>query len=142
MRGFKIIFILAGLAIIGISTQCTYKKWPEAPSTSVPDTISFNKQLEPLFIAYCTTGPCHNANYASYSPNAVFSLDSSVAYTSLLYGGRGYVVPGNPGTSILYQDVNDRESSSYGMPQNPYPPLSVAQVQEIYNWIQQGAKNN
>jgi len=142
MRSLKIIFIVSCFGLIGISTQCTYDKWPEAPKTSVPDTVSFNKQLLPLFIAYCTSGPCHNSNYNSYNPKAVFSLDSAVAYSSLLYVGRGYVVPGNPGTSVLYQDVNDRESSLYGMPQNPYPPLSAVQVQEIYKWIQQGAKNN
>ena len=116
-------------------TRCTYNKWPEQPVIVVPDTISFNKQLIPLFTAYCTSSLCHNSNYKGNG--SLFSLDSAVAYSSLLEPGHGYVVPGNAEYSILYQQVN-----TDFMPKNGPPFLSAAQIQEIYKWIQQGAKNN
>src|ERR1700722_6409810 len=121
MKGFKIIFILAGLSLALAGTQCTYNKWPEPPA--IPDTISFNKQLIPIFAANCTSGPCHNANYASYFPEPPLSLDSAVAYSSLLASGKGYVVPGNLYYSILYQQINEGL-----MPKAPYPPLSAVQI--------------
>jgi len=132
MRSIKIIFFLIGLASILFSVRCTYNKWPESPVSH--DTVSFNKQIIPIFTQFCATSRCHNADYINN--NVPIDLDSNMAYNQLTGSNSVFVYPYAPNTSILYIEVQENVMPLY------LPSLSFIQKQEIYNWIQQGAKNN
>jgi len=78
-------------------------------------------------ISNCTQSGCHGS-----SGNRFKLLN----YNDVL----DIVKPGNPHDSELYASITANTSDI--MPQPPNPRLSDAQIETIYVWILQGAKNN
>ena len=152
MKNIKKLGVLTSMAIITIIfiTNCKHKPFPgpELPPVVVdtthippvdttkhvvkdpcsPDSVYFQKDIWPLIASNCAKSGCH----ASGSGNDV----TYTGYSSVLRE----VKPGNPSSSKLYNilitsDPGDR------MPRGN-TPLTQAQIDMIYKWIQQGAKNN
>lgn len=93
------------------------------PKTPVTDSnqnipVSFSFLTQNIFLPKCSQ--CHETNMADYS----------------YLMNRNYVVPGSAETSVLYQLVSTGE-----MPRNG-PRLSDSEVNAIYKWIQNGARDN
>ena len=102
---------------------------------SMPDSVSFKKNILPVFHGHCSIAGCHT------SPNPAglghLNLSASVAYTQLMQSGKGYIDTINPTNSILYVQMI---SSSKPMP--PTGNLDACTTQMVLKWIQQKARNN
>ena len=93
-----------------------------------PDSVYFEAQVLPLLTSHCVK--CHGGEKTEEEVN-LSSYAQVIATTEMR--------PGNPGESKLYQVlVNVGEES---MPPPPEPPLGPDQIQVIYDWIAQGAKD-
>lgn len=95
------------------------------------ETVSFAKDIAPIFVKSCTG--CHGTN----RPRNNFSLNTIEA---LLRGGdRGEpVLPGKPADSLLIKKLKGTADGAR-MPMNQ-TPLEDAVVAKIEKWIEEGAK--
>ena len=119
--------IVAGVAllcsIIALGS-CTHQStMPELPA------VSFSKEILPIFIGNCTQPGCHGSDASS----EVFPLTT---YDEITQAG---IIPGNAVGSTIYKSISGR-GLVQAMPPNNY--LSENDLQTVYIWIQQGAKNN
>ena len=126
--------IALGFLLLMFLSGCTPDKVSNCPSTC--PTISFKADIIPIFAANCAISGCHNI---ATGLNDHLALDSANAYTDALQPGTGYVVPGNPTSSILLGQLYAGVSNH--MPNNGQQ-LDACDIQKISCWIQQGALNN
>jgi hypothetical protein len=115
-------------SIVAFAVGC--RKDIERPRVlNLDATISFSKNIQPIFNNNCAKSGCHVE--WGQAPN----LSPGVAYDQLLE--LGYVDPSNPEGSLLYQRV-----SATVKPMPPTGNLSSLQINSIYAWIKQDARNN
>ena len=91
--------------------------------------VSYSKDIAPIISSNCSASGCHGT--------IEYEKLSLVTYEDLMKGG---VSAGSPEKSKLYRTL-----TSYGddiMPKKPFNELTERQIQLIYVWIGQGAKNN
>ena len=124
MKNIKGIFFF----IVVLAAGCR-KDFEQQRKLDINTTMSFSKNIQPIFNENCAKSGCHVE--FGQSPN----LTPVIAYDQLLE--LGYVDPANPEGSLLYQKVS---ATVKQMP--PASNLSSLQINSIYAWIQQGAKNN
>jgi hypothetical protein len=130
---FQIIYIL--LAMLA-ALSCTHDKAAPASPELVchpPDTVSFSRDLQPIFNTYCNDAGCHSGG----APAAGLNLEASYAYAELLNHQTGYVDTVHPDYSVLYAEMVSAT--------NPMPPtgnLNKCELGLVMKWIQQKAKNN
>ena len=117
--------LLFALFVSGLGlASCTYHTNDYDP-LDVPDDVSFEADIIPIFEASCNNAGCHNGTIA---PN----LTAPVAYVSLI--GGGYVEPGEPAEdSQLYQSIDGGTMTAYAT------DLERAYIKK---WIDEGALNN
>lgn len=102
------------------ATGCTHDPViPDSPA------ISFSEQIQPIVVANCGSAGCHDGDEE-------FSLWT---YEEIA----GKVTPGDARASEIYKAMVALEGEN-AMP--PNGPLSDQQINLIYSWIMQGAKNN
>lgn len=94
------------------------------------DSVYFDNTVLPIFRAACANAGCHDEQTAR---NGVKLSD----YRGIL----AQVTPGEPGMSNI-MEVIEAEASENRMPPPPSPALAEAQIQQIKQWIAQGARNN
>jgi len=129
--------IFTGISICILLSNCSKDHTLQTTGcTNCPDTVSFQFAIIPIFKQNCAiNGTCHSGSNVQ---NGHFDLDSAVAYAQATQVGTGYVIPGNPINSILYDEL------SPGV--NQHMPVGIqlddCTIQEIYCWIKQGALNN
>ncbi len=99
----------------------------------LPDTVSFQGDIQPLFNTYCTNSGCHSGS----EPSGNLNLVDSVAYQQLSKPGSGYINTTTPTHSILYSQMI---SASQPMP--PDGKLDPCMTDLVLKWIEQGAENN
>ena len=116
---------LLAIAVSGIGfASCTYHTNDFDP-LEVPDDVSFDNDIIPIFEAKCNNAGCHSG---SIPPD----LTREVAYISLI--GGGYVVPGEPAeSSSLYQSIDGGIMQTYA---------SDLERAFIKKWIDEGALDN
>ncbi len=99
----------------------------------IPDTpiVEFSNQIQPIIIGNCTASGCHG----NYNPQQFLLTTYNEVMT------HGAVKAKNAKGSKLYNVIvsNNIETK---MPRKPNPDLSEKQIELIYLWIMQGAKNN
>ena len=119
---------------------------PAPPATNSTITISFSKDVQPIFNNYCVT--CHQGQGPEQSN---LTLEPRLSYGNLV----GVASTGNPalmrvkagaaGDSYLIAKVTGTQVAAGGKgAQMPYnaAPLTQAQIDLINQWINQGALNN
>lgn len=119
------ILILMGMGLF--LTSCYYDTFPEE---SIPDEVSYSKNIQPLWNSSCIE--CHSGNLAP-------DLRAQNSYNSLINGG--YVVKDNADESILFLSLQEGTGVSL-MPPKPNGPWSANNTKLVETWINQGAKNN
>ncbi len=129
--------ILYTLSILFLGA-CTHKKNDNPlPVTqlpcAVPDTISFQKDIIPIFNIHCSTPGCHSGT----KPEKNFNLEASKAYTTLSKKGSGYIDVSDPKGSVLYSAL-----VSVDTPMPPTGKLDSCTLKTIEIWMKQGGKNN
>lgn len=121
------IFLIASLIGMIISfSSC--KDEPVIPDTPI---IKFSDNIQPLIIGNCTASNCHG----TLNPQE-FLLTS---YEDVIK--HGDVKPKDARGSKLYQVITSNNKQQK-MPRSPYPDLTEKQIELVYLWIMQGAKNN
>ena len=120
-----IILLLVAFVITVIS--CTKHQAAQYVGTCDPNVIYFNKDILPLLNSNCAMSGCHDAKEAAAGYNFTY-----------YYGVMSAVSAGNPTGSKLYTSLLSIDRRR--MPKNA-EPLSSSQMEIIYNWIAQGAKN-
>ncbi|REJ81159.1 MAG: hypothetical protein DWQ44_11690 [Bacteroidetes bacterium] len=101
-------------------------------NTCSPDSVYFQNTILPLIVSNCATSGCHDA--ASHQDGIV--LDS---YQNIMVYGD--IRAGRPGSSELYEVITDNDPDKR-MPPLPLQALSQTQINQIAQWINQGALNN
>ena len=92
--------------------------------------VSYAVNVKPIINSNCAFSGCHgDSGYVK------FSLTS---YEGLMNGG---ITAGSPEKSKLYSTLKTLDEDDF-MPKKPYTELTEKQIQLIYVWIGQGAKNN
>lgn len=101
----------------------------------IPETdVSFTADLLPVFNIKCSTGQCHNTSYMAGG----YSMET---WSQVVQSG--IVNPGSPTTSRLVWRIDPQYGYELMPPVGePIRPLTEAQVNGVYTWIEEGAKNN
>lgn len=92
--------------------------------------VSYSQEIAPIINSNCTFSGCHG--------DSVFQEFKLTNYDKVINAG---VTAGAPEKSELYKVLKTLNKEEI-MPRKPYAPLSEKQIQLIYVWIGQGAKNN
>ncbi len=92
--------------------------------------VSYVRDISPIISSNCAFSGCHGAKeYRQYS---------LITYEGLMEGG---IEAGSPENSKVYTSLKSFNKETI-MPRKPYDALTETQIQLIYVWIGQGAKNN
>ncbi len=120
---FKSVILI--IAIFLIFDSCKHKtNFEELPE------VSYTGSIAPIINSNCAFSGCHgDSAYVSFS---------ITSHAGLLNAG---ITEGSPEKSKLYSRLKSLDDNKI-MPKRPYDPLTEKQIQLIYVWIGQGAKNN
>jgi|AP95_1055475.scaffolds.fasta_scaffold00408_2 hypothetical protein len=102
------------------------------------DPVSYSAQIQPIFSASCGGSSCHipgPRNGVSLENYAAVVASAGSQYLSLV------VLPGNAAESPLIDKLGGAPQFGQQMPDGG-ASLSLAQVQLIATWIDEGAQNN
>lgn len=121
----KIIKALILLLVVSFTLgSCKHK-----PNFSDFPEVSYANDVSPIIIGNCGQEGCHGN---------VGELDLTT-YDKLIHGAE--VTAGSPEKSKLYKVIT-KLSGEDRMPLAPAEPLTNEQIETIFVWIGQGAKNN
>lgn len=129
-QGLPILLSLSSLAGVLLLSGCD--------NTPPAATISFAKQIQPIFAQHCLE--CHDTN----GEGALASGLKLSNYKDVMKGTKfGPVIkPGNSLSSTLVILVEGRANSAINMPHGDRPRLSDEQIHTLRQWIDQGANDN
>jgi hypothetical protein len=113
--------IIGSLAML---SSCQYY-WIEVDEPFIPDTVSFSRDVIPIFEEGCNVSVCHGGSKAP-------DLRPDNAYQSLMTGG--YVNTAEPALSTIYTCLIS------GGSMEQYAKQGDDAL--ILSWIEQGAKDN
>ena len=118
--------LLFAILVLGLGmASCTYHTNDYDP-LEVPDDVSFDADIIPIFEASCINAGCHDGSIAP-------DLRRDVAYVSIM--GGGYVTDVDVAeNNILYQKIDDGGSM--------YVYATDLDRAYIKKWIEEGALNN
>jgi hypothetical protein len=112
--------------LLVLLTSCKHK----TNFNDLPE-VSYSKTIEPIIAGNCTQNGCHGSG-----EHESFEL---LSYNDVMRHCK--IVPGDPEQGRLYSVVNTYNKNNI-MPPPPSNKLTEQQIQYIYVWIGQGAKNN
>ena len=120
---------LAGIAALAVWAFGGF----DAGTAAAQGTISYSSDIQPIFTTSCA--PCHIA-----AKTAGLSL---ATYAGVMAGGKdGAVIkPGDPDNSLLVQKIKGTQTIGVRMPYHR-DPLPDAKIQQISDWVTQGAKDD
>lgn len=121
--------IKLGISIVAMS--CLALACKHEPNFNTLPAVYYSTDIAPIISANCTFSGCHG-DFESRRFQ-LFSYDDVMKYCK--------VKAGSPQTSKLYKAVKSLNSEEV-MPTAQYNRLTEQQIQLIYIWIGQGAKNN
>ena len=124
----RLILAISALSIIALAGCYKDVISPGQDPNAPPQDVSYSGDIQPIFSDNCTNSGCHDA-IPSHKP----SLVPEKSYNALISGG--YVNTAVPTSSILYGEVK-----SGAMP--PTGALKQSEIQQILDWIRNGAPNN
>jgi len=116
----KLAFLLTSVLFAGCTSDVIVPK-----ETPVPDQVSFNQHVIPIFSASCNLTGCHAPG--GKSPD----LSPSVAYDNLIL--YGLVDTDVPASSTIYVKITTGSMKQYAKP---------GDAEVILKWIEQGALDN
>jgi hypothetical protein len=119
------------LLLMALVSSCQYDTLvkPIIPPPDPSDTISFTKDIEPIFENNSNCTACHNTG--GQFPD----LTSGYAYSSII--NMGLVSLSDPASSSIYWIPNLDNSSNH-----TWKKYTDVQAQYVLQWIKQGALNN
>ena len=125
----KIIQYLMMLTVSLMATSCYYDEMPPEAIIPIPETVSYSKDIQPLWDQSCVS--CHKSG--ATAPD----LTSANSYNALLANNK-YVVPGNAAGSKLHKSLVGDGAAI--MPTSGQ--WSDSKIALVDKWINDGALNN
>ncbi|MBI4945633.1 MAG: hypothetical protein HY840_04440 [Bacteroidetes bacterium] len=132
----NLVFIIYNFFFICIALfSCRHDKaaLERVCASSLPDTVSFSKNILPILQNNCNSIGCHSG----INPTGHLNLDTSLAYSQLMQHGKGYIDTINPKYSLFYIQM-----TSVSKPMPPSGNLDACTTQMVLKWIQQKASKN
>lgn len=132
------------LAFIIVAAAITACKSPADPYSPQPPTLianpSYSKDIQAIFNTSCIS--CHGGASGSAGLNLTTgqSYGNLVDVDSVQDATKKRVLPGNAADSYLVIKLEGRQATGSRMP--PGGALHANHIQNIKNWITQGAANN
>jgi len=123
------IYLIIEFSLI-LLVSCTSDERIE-PEGAVPEVVSFEQDIIPIFQARCAFTGCHVETHPT------LDLQASVAFEELF--NTNEIDLDNPTNSKIYRRITGETP-----PQMPLgmEPLNESQMETILRWIEQGAPNN
>jgi hypothetical protein len=122
MKKYKVLLVgFVLIAIVSCKHSVNFSDYPE---------VSFSNDVGPVIIGNCTQSGCHGVS----GDRRKLVTYSDIASSQM-------VTPGSPSKSSLYKVISSLSKFNV-MPVPPLAPLTDTQIEKIYLWIGQGAKNN
>jgi WD40 repeat protein len=134
MRGTKT-GLLATAALGAATAILGPMNWARAGDDQPAATVSYHKQVRPIFQAKCQG--CHQ-------PAKTQGGYEMTGFDRLLKGGESglaAVVSGQPDESHLIEQITPDAKGASLMPKNG-PPLAASEIALVRSWIEQGAKDD
>jgi hypothetical protein len=125
----KIIQYLMMLTVSLMATSCYYDEMPPEAVIPIPETVSYSKDIQPLWDQDCVS--CHKQG--TTPPD----LSAANSYSALVTNNK-YVVPGNAAGSKLHKSLVGDGASL--MPTTE--KWSDSKIALVDKWINAGALNN
>jgi len=125
----KLVQYLMVLTLGLMATSCYYDELPPEPVIPLPESVSYSKDVQPLWNQSCIS--CHKAG--ATAPD----LTAANSYAALMTSNK-YVVAGNASSSLLFKLMAG--TASPVMP--PDGKISDSKIAIIEKWINDGALNN
>lgn len=125
MKSSLVALLLLSIVVVGCHTD---------PDLSAVPEISFSGDVQLILGSNCTMSGCHDDGHSS-SGGDDDEARSLTTYDDVM--NYGDIVAGNSHRSKLYRCITNRDRL---MP--PSGPMATQDIQKIYLWIEQGAKNN
>jgi hypothetical protein len=119
------------LSISIAAMSCLALSCKHQPNFATLPTVYYSTDIAPIISGNCTFSGCHGD--VSSKEFKLLNYDDVIKYCE--------VKAGSPQTSKLYTIIKTPKSEEV-MPKPPYSLLTEQQIQLIYIWIGQGAKNN
>ncbi len=140
----------AGLAVAALvpGMECMTATQPvDTPNNEPPKTVSFEKDVQPIFNEHCTG--CHVTGGFANNSGIPLRLIDGVSY-NLLYSRKSVqdpnftlVKPGDSANSLLYLKITlDDPPVGSRMPLFGNTVVTPQQMETIKTWIDEGAANN
>ena len=126
----RLTLLFATVLLFSCSRNKGLLSQPECPTKAV---VLYKTDIQPLFDANCNTASCHSGS----DPAGNLDLETGRSYAALNRPGSGYLDSIDPDNSVLYSMMTSAS--------NPMPPqgkLSACDLQLIYQWMSEGARNN
>lgn len=101
-----------------------------------PESVQFNRDIRPILSDNCFQ--CHGPDHAQRKAN--LRLDVETSAKGELEDGQRAIVPGRLADSELYRRITSGDTESHMPPPTSGKKLSLAQIELISRWIDQGAR--
>ena len=121
----KVLIKIIGVGLLTLCFSCEYEKMEEVDLSSIPDVVSFQDDVIPVFAGSCAISSCHGGTKTPdlTAENAYFDLSSG-----------NFLNVDNPENSELYKKISGNGSMAQ------YATDLDRAI--ILKWIQQGAEDN
>ncbi|HEX5654661.1 MAG TPA: PSD1 and planctomycete cytochrome C domain-containing protein [Chitinophagaceae bacterium] len=136
-KNFSVILVIFCSVLLAVSCLDSGKKG--TVSSSLPETVSYNFHIRPIFSDKCFK--CHGPD--GNNREAGFRLDIADSAFAPLKETKGAfaLVAGKPEQSELYKRISSSDTSyMMPLPESHLGALTEYQVKLVRKWIQQGAK--
>jgi hypothetical protein len=125
----KIIQYLMMLVVSLMTTSCYYDEMPPEAVIEIPETVSYSKDVQPLWDQDCVS--CHKPNA---TPPDLTAANSYLALTK----NNKYVIPGNAVGSSLHKSLTGDGAAIMPVAGK----WSDSKIELVDKWINAGALNN
>jgi len=127
------------LSILVTFLSCVAEEGPITIDNGEPLEVSFSQDIQTIFDNNCIV--CHNENHPTgLNLQNGLSYNLLVNVTSSNYSPNLRIEPFSLDNSVLWHKINN--DGSFGGQMPPNEPLSNFEIQQIEEWILQGALNN
>lgn len=143
------------ILFFSVSILLTFSCKSNQDESDEKNDLIYSKDIQPIFTKNCAYSGCHADNNdrlkKQFSSFKIHHSDSTLIltdYEHLAEGTEGEgnaIIPFQPSLSHLFQHINsDLNLSPSAEPKMPPNGLSLSKsdIQKIYDWILQGAKND
>jgi mono/diheme cytochrome c family protein len=145
MRGSRVLLFASVFPVVLVAAAAApFVSWRKAdpvpataaaPVTALPDTISFNQHIRPIFVANCFR--CHGSDPGTRE--AELRLDRPEFAFAPRANGQTAIVKGDPARSALVRRITSSDPETVMPPPETHKTLTPREIALLERWIKEGA---